>query len=49
MAGNIDKIIADLGANYKNDKDVLEDILDHDMMEQLQHNLVNLQLVMKIQ
>lgn len=28
MAGNIDKIIADLGANYKNDKDVLEDILE---------------------
>lgn len=28
MAENIDKIIADLGANYKNDKDVLEDILE---------------------
>ena len=28
MAVNIDKIIADLGANYKNDKDVLEDILE---------------------
>ena len=28
MANNIDKIIADLGANYKNDKDVLEDILE---------------------
>lgn len=28
MANNIDKIIADLGPNYKNDKDVLEDILE---------------------
>lgn len=28
MAENIDKIIADLGANYNNDKDVLEDILE---------------------
>ena len=28
MAVNIDKIIADLGANYKNDRDVLEDILE---------------------
>ena len=28
MAENIDKIIADLGANYRNDKDVLEDILE---------------------
>lgn len=28
MTENIDKIIADLGANYKNDKDVLEDILE---------------------
>ena len=28
MAENIDKIIADLGANYKDDKDVLEDILE---------------------
>lgn len=29
MAGNIDKIIADLGANYKvEDKEVLEDILE---------------------
>lgn len=28
MDENIDKIIADLGANYKNDKDVLEDILE---------------------
>ena len=27
MTDNIDKIIADLGPNYKNDKDVLEDIL----------------------
>lgn len=25
---DIDKIIADLGANYRNDKDVLEDILE---------------------
>ena len=28
MTENINKIIADLGANYKNDKDVLEDILE---------------------
>lgn len=28
MSENINKIIADLGANYKNDKDVLEDILE---------------------
>ena len=28
MTENIDKIIADLGPNYKNDKDVLEDILE---------------------
>ena len=28
MVENIDKIIADLGPNYKNDKDVLEDILE---------------------
>lgn len=28
MIENIDKIIADLGANYNNDKDVLEDILE---------------------
>lgn len=28
MAENIDKIIADLGANYRNNKDVLEDILE---------------------
>lgn len=28
MTDNIDKIIADLGPNYKNDKDVLEDILE---------------------
>ena len=28
MAENIDKIIADLGPNYKNDKNVLEDILE---------------------
>lgn len=28
MTENIDKIIADLGANYRNDKDVLEDILE---------------------
>ena len=27
---NIDKIIADLGANYKDDKKVLEDILEED-------------------
>ena len=25
---NLDKIIADLGANYRGDKDVLEDILE---------------------
>lgn len=28
MTENIDKIIADLGPNYKNDKNVLEDILE---------------------
>ena len=28
MTKNIDKIIDDLGPNYKNDKDVLEDILE---------------------
>ena len=28
MDENIDKIIADLSPNYKNDKDVLEDILE---------------------
>ena len=28
MAENIDKIIADLGANFRNDKDVLKDILE---------------------
>lgn len=28
MAENIEKIITDLGPNYKNDKDVLEDILE---------------------
>lgn len=28
MAENIDKIIADLGANYRNDEDVLKDILE---------------------
>lgn len=28
MDENIDKIIADLGPNYKNDKNVLEDILE---------------------
>lgn len=28
MAENIDKIIADLGVNYRNDEDVLKDILE---------------------